>query len=94
MRATPFRNGLLLVALFLGQWLVFAHAQQHSPLEPERVCQICLHAQGLDSGALASTLPTLHLPVVHVVSTPQVETQTVAVTTAHYPIRGPPSLLA
>lgn len=44
---------LLTLALLLGQWLVLAHGFEHPAVQADAVCQICAHAQGLDSGALA-----------------------------------------
>ena len=56
---TRLRNAILGVALLLGQWLAVAHAYEHPALAPEQVCQICLHGQGHDSGALAPSLAAL-----------------------------------
>jgi len=56
MRLNSFRKALLILALALSQWLVAAHALQHAGLAQEQVCQICLHAQGLDSGAVSLAL--------------------------------------
>lgn len=93
MRLNSFRKAVLIIALALSQWLVAAHALQHASLAQEQVCQICLHAQGLDSGAVALTLPTLSLPqqIEQIADLPLAPLLRVAVTS--YPIRGPPSLL-
>lgn len=93
MRLNSFKKVFLIIALALSQWLVTAHALQHSALAQEQVCQICLHAQGLDSGAVSLALPTLSLPqqFEQIADLPQTPAQQVAVT--HYPIRGPPFLL-
>src|SRR3569623_239135 len=94
MRLNSFRIALVIIALALSQWLVAAHALQHSALAQEQVCQICLHAQGLDSGAVSLTLPAISIPqqIEHIADLPPVPVLQVAV--ASYPIRGPPSLLA
>lgn len=94
MRLNSFRKAILILALALSQWLVAAHALQHANLAQEQVCQICLHAQGLDSGAVLVTLPTLSLPqqterLAELPSAPLLR-----VVVASYPIRGPPSLLS
>lgn len=95
MRLNSLKKALLILALALSQWLVAAHVLQHSALAQEQqTCQICLHAQGLDSGAVQLVLPTLSLPqqVESLVDLPSAPLLRVAVTT--YPIRGPPSLLS
>jgi hypothetical protein len=58
-RPSSFRLLLLALALVLGQWLSLAHDFQHPALKVDAACQICVHAQGLDGGALA---PVVHLP--------------------------------
>jgi hypothetical protein len=93
MRLNSFRKALVILALALSQWLVAAHVLQHSALAQEQVCQICLHAQGLDSGAVSLALPTISLPqqIEQIADLPTAPALQVAVTS--YPIRGPPSLL-
>lgn len=45
-------RGLILgLALLLGQWMSVAHGLDH-PVTGDRLCTICLHAQGLDTGAV------------------------------------------
>ena len=95
MRLNSLKKSLLIIALALGQWLVLAHGLEHPALAQDQACQICLHAQGLDSGATASiALPNLVLPQQHEtpVETPSVSLQQV-VATAH-PIRGPPHVVS
>lgn len=53
MRRSLPRHLLLILSLALGQWLAVAHAHEHAPLAVDQVCQICLHAPGIDAGALA-----------------------------------------
>jgi hypothetical protein len=93
MRLNGLKKALLIITLALSQWLVAAHALQHSAPAQEKVCQICLHAQGLDSGAVMPTLPTLALPqqIERIADLPSAPLLQVAL--ASYPIRGPPSLI-
>jgi hypothetical protein len=93
MRSTLLRKSLLIIALALSQWLVAAHALQHPALAQDQACQICLHAQGLDSGAVAalpapalSFLPSREQPTER---EPALAPVSVA---AYYPIRAPPLL--
>ena len=90
MRLHSLKKSLLIIALALGQWLVIAHGLEHPALTQDQACQICLHAQGLDSGAAPITLPNLVLPQQHEspFETPAVSVQRVVATA--YPIRGPP----
>jgi hypothetical protein len=93
MRSTLVRKSLLIIALALSQWLVVGHALQHPALVQDQACQICLHAQGLDSGAVApmpapalSFLPSREQPAEH-----KAVLAPLAVA-AYYPIRAPPLL--
>ncbi|MGQ0619051.1 MAG: hypothetical protein ACT4QA_03890 [Panacagrimonas sp.] len=78
------------LALLLGQWLNLAHAYEHPALSADLHCEICLHAQGLDSGAVAAALSDLSIPP------PIVDSRVPAVRAAHVrhvapcSIRGPP----
>lgn len=94
MRLNSLKKALLILALALSQWLVAAHALQHTSLAQEQVCQICLHAQGLDSGAVQLALPTLSLPQHSEIVADLPSTPVLQVVRATYPIRGPPSLLS
>lgn len=94
MRLMSLKKALLILALAFSQWLVTAHVLQHSAVTQERVCQICLHAQGLDSGAVQLALPTLSLPQQTEVLADLPSTPVLRVVLASYPIRGPPSLLS
>lgn len=47
------RLALFGLVLLIGQLLQVAHAYEHPALSVHPVCQVCLHGQGLDSGALA-----------------------------------------
>lgn len=93
-QATGLRNAILGVALLLGQWLFLAHAIEHPALSPEQACQICVHGQGLDSGALAPTvvaLPSFDPAAFVTVALPS------AVATSFrtlYRARAPPAVLA
>jgi hypothetical protein len=94
MRLMSLKKTLLIIALALGQWLVAAHALQHSALTQEQTCQICLHAQGLDSGAVQLALPTLSLPQQVEMPANLPAAPVLPVVLAASPIRGPPSLLS
>jgi hypothetical protein len=87
------RNAILGVALLLGQWLTLAHAIEHPALSPEQVCQICLHGQGLDSGAIAPT--AVALPEFHAVAVdaPLLVAAVPLRHTARYRARAPPVVL-
>ncbi|MES0872750.1 hypothetical protein [Sinimarinibacterium thermocellulolyticum] len=52
---------LLLLAVVFGQWLVLAHAHDHAPQAIEQICQICLHAPGIATGALGGKPAALPL---------------------------------
>lgn len=47
------------LALLLGQLLTVAHGFEHRALSTEVSCQLCLHAQGLDSAATAPAASAL-----------------------------------
>jgi hypothetical protein len=89
-----FHKALLVLALVLGQWLTLAHSFQHAALDPaDQQCQLCLHAQGLDSGA-APSLPNLVLLGIAQeapVSLPAISSPGSAV--RYCPIRAPPVLV-
>ncbi|MDP9140009.1 MAG: hypothetical protein M3O62_04360 [Pseudomonadota bacterium] len=91
MRIKPGRQWLLILALLVGQWLMVAHTHSHPAIELEQACEICVHASGVASGALAGKPAALPLapkseaPLIAV--TPVL--QTVAVAQAR--IRGPPA---
>ena len=93
LSAQRLRNAVLLLALVLGQWLTFAHAQQHPAVgHLEKACVYCVHAPGLDTGGLAPVASlTIQLPFRH--ETPAIARQTTArqVRATAPPIRGPPS---
>nr|ALV86632.1 hypothetical protein [uncultured bacterium 50] len=60
-RLSRLRLALFGLALLFGQLLQVAHAYEHKALSVHPVCQVCIHGQGLDSGALAPSalaLPT------------------------------------
>ncbi len=94
MRLNSFKKALLILALALSQWLVVGHALQHASLAQEQTCQICLHAQGLDSGAVQLTLPTLSLPQYSEVPADLPSAPALRVVLTSSSIRGPPSLLS
>ena len=93
MKLRHLRLAALLTGLLLGQWLVLAHVSQHPALTAnDHSCQICLHAQGLDSGA-APTLATLaSLPIAQEAPSATGITFTPTLGASYYPIRGPPLL--
>lgn len=91
MRKAVFQKTLLVLTLLLGQWLVAAHGFQHSAASADTLCTICVHAQGLDSGAVA---PVAALPVLAAaVEAPFITLPALraAVALRNTPIRGPPS---
>ncbi|GEM_PF-4372665 len=94
MRLMSLKKALLIIALAFSQWLVTAHVLHHSAPAQERVCQICLHAQGLDSGAVPLALPTLVLPQQTEIIADLPPMPVARVVLATHPIRGPPSLLS
>ena len=59
LRRPTFRLALLGLVLLIGQLLQVAHAYEHKALSAHPVCPICIHGQGLDSGALAPSTPAL-----------------------------------
>ncbi len=59
LRHARLRFALLGLVLLIGQLLQVAHAYEHKALSVHPVCQICLHGQGLDSGALAPKVVSL-----------------------------------
>ena len=58
-RRPAFRLALLGLVLLIGQLLQVAHAYEHKALSVHPVCQICIHGQGIDSGALAPSATAL-----------------------------------
>jgi len=94
MRGNRFATALMLAGLLAGQWLVFAHAQQHSSLTAsDSACQMCLHAQGLDSGA-APTLPSLAPPAAFEAPIAPLAPAVAFDAPRYHPIRAPPLSLA
>ncbi len=93
MRLNSLKKSLLVIALVLSQWLVVGHTLQHSALAQDQVCQICLHAQGLDSGAAPLALPTLVLPQQEECPAIALSTPVLRVVISTHPIRGPPLLV-
>lgn len=94
MRFGIFRKSLLILALALSQWLVLAHALQHPALAQDQSCQICQHAQGLDSAAVLPPAPALVLlNSLEILQTPPLP-EAPSATVRRYPIRGPPSLVS
>lgn len=90
MRLNALKKSLLILALLLGQWLMAAHALEHAAAGADQICQLCLHAQGLDSAAAPVALPALAL--LHVAEAPPVTAPAIipTVVPASYSIRGPP----
>ena len=94
MRGNRFATALMLAGLLAGQWLVVAHSQQHATLTAsDNACQMCLHAQGLDSGAA----PTVAAVLAVVTDAAPLAPPAVAILFAaprYHPIRAPPLHLA
>lgn len=61
MRTRRSHRLLFVLTLVLSQWLVLAHALGHPALAVDLQCQVCLHAPGIDGGALAGKPATLPL---------------------------------
>lgn len=91
MRFSLTKHWLLILTLLVGQWLAVAHTHSHPALEIEQACEVCIHAAGVGSGALAGqppalpTAPKAEAPLIAI--TPVVETAVVA----QARIRGPPA---
>ncbi|HVT36854.1 MAG TPA: hypothetical protein VHE37_14785 [Nevskiaceae bacterium] len=94
MRMSRVRTAAMLLALLLGQWLNLAHGFIH-PVDagPDAHCQMCLHAQGMDSGAIA---PVTHLPplaVSHEIPALPLRRAVISIAADGHRIRGPPLLV-
>lgn len=63
-RPPSLRSLLLVLALLAGQWLAFTHGLQHSALNPDGDCQICLQVRHLGSGTPSAPPAGLHLAAV------------------------------
>lgn len=50
MSLNPVRTLLLALALMLGQCFMLSHAGEHLAGEPQQGCELCGHAERLDSG--------------------------------------------
>jgi hypothetical protein len=85
----------MLLALLLGQWLAVAHGFLHpASATPDVQCELCLHAQGMDSGAV-SALPQHAVPVASQEAPQQLAAAPVQSSlNRNRPIRGPPISLA
>ena len=84
---------LLILALALGQWLAVAHAHEHAPLAVDQVCQICLHAPGIDTGALGGKATTPSLPTQSEVPQPALAPAAAYCASRYTAIRGPPAVV-
>jgi len=93
MRRTLPKLLLLTLALFMGQWLQAVHDVTHPALTSDVHCQICMHAPGIDGGAIASRPIALALPATHEapVAREAVVPQNLRRTAPHN--RGPPATL-
>lgn len=91
MRAHRIKKSLLVLALVMGQWLAFAHVLQHPASSPgEQLCQIGLHAQGLDAAAAAPVMPDLPAQILQPAPARSLPAVYTALRLHTYPIRGPP----
>ncbi len=81
------------LALLLGQLLTVAHGFEHRALSTEVSCQLCLHAQGLDSGATAPS--AVAVPFTAAVETPLAAPtrRCVAPQIRYFNARAPPTFL-
>ncbi|TJY65111.1 hypothetical protein E4T66_02485 [Sinimarinibacterium sp. CAU 1509] len=91
MRRTLPKLLLLTLALFMGQWLQAVHDVTHPTLATDVHCQICMHAPGIDGGAVGSRPVALAPPATHEapVAGEFVLPQNLRRTTPHN--RGPPA---
>lgn len=95
MRIRRLHEVLMVLALVLGQWLTLAHAFQHPALSAaDFQCQICLHAQGLDSGAAPTPLQPASLAAAQEAPQRTAAPFFPTLAQAYYPIRAPPILLS
>lgn len=94
MRTLGSRRLLFVLALVFSQCLVVAHAASHPALAVDLSCQICLHAPGIDSGALAAKPATLPLATSTEAPPPAPVAEVRTQSRRHTRIRGPPPLLA
>lgn len=94
MRKNPLHKAFLILVLALSQWLVVAHALEHPAYQStEQYCQIGLHAQGLDSGAVVPA--DFSLPTFVAADAPfiVIAAQAASIARRAAPIRGPPLLV-
>jgi hypothetical protein len=91
MRIGLTKHWLLILTLLVGQWLAVAHTHSHPALELEQVCEVCVHAAGIGSGALVGQPPAL--PLAPKSEAPLIAVATVVETAvvAQARIRGPPA---
>lgn len=61
LRPSTLRPLLLVLAMLAGQWLTFSHGFQHSALNADSDCELCLQSQQLGS-ALAASAPAAVVP--------------------------------
>lgn len=94
MRLGLTKQWLLILTLLVGQWFLVAHTHSHPALDLDQVCEVCVHAAGLDSGALAGKPAALSLSATQ--EAPSSAIQWVAIPSSiQLPnIRGPPARLA
>ena len=90
MRLSGIRRLLFVAALALSQWLVAAHAWSHPALALDPTCQICLHAPGIDAGAVAGKPPVFAAAACHETPSAAAPADAAAAATLPTRIRGPP----
>jgi hypothetical protein len=92
-RLPRLRLALLGFVLLIGQLLQVAHAYEHKALSVHPVCQICLHGQGLDTGALTPSAVALPEFGVEAPSTRSLPSAVSSLRASAHRSRGPPVVL-
>jgi hypothetical protein len=93
LRRPHVRLALLGLVLLIGQLLQVAHAYEHKALSVHPVCQICIHGQGFDAGALAPSAPALPEFGVQAPTAKALPSAVVTQRASAHRSRGPPAVL-
>jgi hypothetical protein len=94
MRNSSAKKIIALLALLLCQLTVIAHTAQHESLQLDDSCVICLHAPGLNAGAVAPAMQVVICDAQHDIAVVFQATRPETSFYRHSPIRGPPHLIA
>lgn len=93
MSASRLRSLLLLLALLAGQWLTLAHGFEHSALQADVECTLCVQARAIGAGAPSSTATALRFEPAHVAPASTAVLALRPGAAVVYRSRAPPSLL-